>query len=379
MHIQTFAMERMQSLFEHDVDFNLTESGVMAFRLDELLDPEAIVALGQMSCAYGEGPGSRQLRSNISSWHSGVTEDEVTVMAGGAEANYTVLWTLMEPGDDVAIMVPNYMQTWGIAEAYGRAVPFHLVPAAKRPPRWALDVDELARAVTRRTKAIIVTNPNNPTGAVLSDAEMDAVVAAASKVGAWVIADEIYRGSEVDTDAVTPSFSGRYERLVVTGGLSKSFGLPGLRLGWAIAPHALTEQLRIHHDYLSIMPSVLSDYIATVVMAPDRRDAVLHRTRSILRANLPLVEEWISHHEDLFDYIRPVAGAMLYLSARRPLDTLHLAQALRQEASTLVVPAEQLGLRAGLRLGYGHDIDHTLKGLERLDRYLEQAQTPARD
>jgi aspartate/methionine/tyrosine aminotransferase len=372
MRVTTFAMERMQSLFEHDVQFNLTESGVMALRLDELLDAETLESMWRMRLSYGEGPGSRQLRSHIASWHPGVSEDQVTVMSGGAEANYTALWTLMEPGDEVAVMVPNYLQTWGIVEAYGQAVPFHLTPTAQASARWALDVDGLTDAVTPKTRAIVVTNPNNPTGAVLSEREMDAVIAVASTVGAWVIADEIYRGSEVDTDVITPSFSGRYDRLVVTGGLSKSFGLPGLRVGWAIAPLELTNQLRIHHDYLSIMPATLSDHLASMVMDPQRRDAILGRTRTTLRSNLPRLEEWIGRHRDLFEYIRPVAGAMVYLSARLPLDTLAMTESLRVEESTLVVPAEQLGLSGGLRLGYGYDIEHTLEGLERVDRYLER-------
>jgi aspartate/methionine/tyrosine aminotransferase/NAD(P)-dependent dehydrogenase (short-subunit alcohol dehydrogenase family) len=372
MHIATFAMERMQSQFEHEVRFNLTESGVIAWRLDELIDLDTLGSIGRMRLSYGEGPGSRQLRSNIASWHPGISEDQVTVMAGGAEANYTALWTIMEPGDDVAVMIPNYLQTWGIVDAYGRAVPYHLRATTGTPSRWALDTDDLVAAVTPSTKAIVVTNPNNPTGAVLSEGEMDAVIAAASRVGAWVIADEIYRGSELASDMTTPSFCGRYERLVVTGGLSKSFGLPGLRIGWAIAPLALTEQLRIHHDYLSIMPSALSDVLATMVMDPERRDTILARTRATLRSNLPRLEKWIEDHRDTFDYIRPVAGAMVYLSARGPLDTLAMAESLRVEESTLVVPAEQLGLSAGLRLGFGYDIGRTLEGLDRIDRYLDR-------
>jgi aspartate/methionine/tyrosine aminotransferase len=135
----------------------------------------------------------------------------------------------------------------------------------------------------------------------------------------------------------------------------------------------LTEQLRIHHDYLSIMPSILSDGIATAVTEPSRRESFLGRTRALLRTNLPPLEEWIGRYGDLFEYIRPKAGAMAYVSARVDLDTLQLAERLRVEESTLIVPGEQLGLTGGFRVGYGHEIAHTLEGLGRVDRCLERA------
>ncbi len=131
-------------------------------------------------------------------------------------------------------MLPNYLQGRGLGRAFARRVDtFRL---RMREGRWALDLEGLERAVGKRTKAIMVCNPNNPTGAVLTEAEMEAVIEVAARVGAWIVADEIYRGAEVDTDATTPTFWGRYDRVVVTSGLSKAFAMPGLRIGWTVAP-----------------------------------------------------------------------------------------------------------------------------------------------
>src|SRR5262249_58286860 len=117
-----------------------------------------------------------------------------------------------------------------------------------------LDLDELQRAVTKKTKVILVTNPNNPTGAVLTEEEMDAVVEAARRANAWLVADEIYRGAEVNGGPTSPTFWGRYDKLVVTAGLSKAFGLPRLRIGWLFPPPQAIERVWRPHDYTTPSP-----------------------------------------------------------------------------------------------------------------------------
>src|SRR5262249_21298422 len=263
--VDRFAMERMQCLYENEVELNLSESGVWPLSLGELLaDPSARAALDERPIKYPHSTGRRELRENIARFHGGADPDAVMVTNGGSEANYTALWGLVEKRERVAFMLPNYLQGWGLARAWGkRADGFGLVPdrQAHGVPRWRLDLDALARAVRPDTRVIVVTNPNNPTGSVLSEPEMDAIVAAARRVGAWIVSDEIYRGAEV-AGPLTPTFWGRYARVVVTGGLSKAFGLPGLRTGWILAPPALIRRLCHYHDYLTLTPSFLSEHLA---------------------------------------------------------------------------------------------------------------------
>ena len=372
MRIETFEMERMQSLYEHEVEYNLTESGVWPLRIDELLDnEEAIDDFLKQQAFYPESPGLPLLREHISSWYPEAGVDNVTLMAGGAEANYTALWSLLERDDRAAIMVPNYMQTWGIALAFSEPDQFHLrIVHNGGSARWALDLDELQSAVTPQTKLIVVTNPNNPTGAVLSEDEMEAVVAAADRVGAWLLADEIYRGAEVKSVESTPTFWGRYERTIISSGVSKAFGLPGLRIGWVVAPRDCIEVLWQHHDYLSLMPSLVSQRLAMIALEPAKRESILERTRRILRENLPALEGWINSHPELFEYVPPLAGAIVYLPLRAQVDSKRLVERIRKEESVLIVAGEQLGVRSGIRLGYGYDMEHSLEGLRRVDRVL---------
>ena len=269
-------------------------------------------------------------------------------------------------------MLPAYMQAWGLGRAYADGVDtFHLEMREEGgQKRWALNVDELEHAVNSKTNIIMVTNPNNPTAAVLNEDEMDAVVEAAHKSGAWLVVDEIYRGAEVEGDT-TASFWGRYEKVVVTSGLSKAFALPGLRIGWVVAPKELIEQLWIRHDYLTLTPGLLNDRLATVAMEPARRESILARTRKIIRSNLPMLEEWMIKHSQVLNYARPRAGAIAYFGYNLPDNSTELIDRVRKEQSVLLVPGDHFGLNNGIRIGFGYDIHKTLTGLSRLEPYLQ--------
>ena len=370
--IDPFEMERYQSLYWHVVDYDLSESGVTPMTIRELLGPaadgEAFLAT---ALGYPLSEGSHEARANIAEWYPTATPGNVTLVNGGSEANFLTLWTLLEPGDRLAFMLPNYLQGKGLGRNFaGRTDPFKL---KLRGGRWALDLEGLERAVGPKTKAVMVCNPNNPTGAVLTEAEMEAVIDVASRVGAWIVADEIYRGAEVDTDVTTPTFWGRYGKVVITSGLSKAFAMPGLRVGWAVAPPELIQEIWARHDYTTLTPGMVSDRLAAFAMMPQVRENILARTRAIIRANLPPLEGWIAAHPS-FTYARPVAGAIAYVKVDLPIrSTSELVDRIRQEQSVLLVSGEMFGLKKGIRIGFGFDIEHTLKGLARADETLATA------
>ena len=186
---------------------------------------------------------------------------------------------------------------------------------------------------------------------------------------AWLIADEIYRGAELE-GGLTPTFWGRYDKLVVTSGMSKAFALPGLRLGWMVAPAKLIEQLWIHHDYTTLTPGALSERLASFAMEPAKRAAILERTGGILRRNLPVLEEWIRSHDQVFEYVRPSAGAIAFVKYKLPIAPTALIDRIREEQSVLLVPGNQLGVGKYIRIGYGSDAEFLLKGLGRVDETL---------
>ncbi len=369
MDIDLFQMERMQSLHWHVVDYDLSESGVMPMTIRDLLGPDADgEAFLRTALGYPLSEGSHEARANIAAWYADAAPENVSLTNGGSEANHLTLWTLLEPGDRLAFMIPNYMQGWGLGRHYGDATDTFKLKL--RDGRWQLDLDQLERAVTKETKAVMVCNPNNPTGHVLTEDEMQAVIAAADRVGAWIVSDEIYRGAEVDTDVASPTFWGRYDKVIVTSGLSKAFAMPGLRLGWTLGPQELVRETWVRHDYTTLTPSMISDRLAAFAMEPNVRENIFARTRAIIRANLPHLEAWIRQQGDVFTYARPVAGAIAYVKYDLPVRSTQLVDRIREERSVLLVPGDMFGIGKGIRFGFGYDIEHTMKGLAQAEDLL---------
>ena len=253
MRVEQFEMERMQSTFENQVAYNLSESGVTPLSLGELVaEPTVSDALTRERLRYTQSNGTTRLRELIASQYPGATADHIQVTNGGAEANYITTWNLVEPGDEVVYMVPSYMQTWGLVRAFGGSVKeWPLIRPSGSDP-WRMDVDALDRLVNARTKLIVICNPNNPTGARFDHQDLDHVAAAAERHGCWILSDEVYRGAERD-GRETPSMWGRSGRVMVTSGLSKAYGLPGLRIGWIAGPARLVcvalVVSRLHDDF----------------------------------------------------------------------------------------------------------------------------------
>jgi hypothetical protein len=366
-------MERMQSTWENQVEINLSESGVHPLTLGELLDGDADRArLLDLALGYPQTNGTVPLRAAIASLYPGATVDHVHVTNGGSEANFCSTWSLLEPGDDVVMMAPNYMQTWGLARAFAGTV--REWPLRERAGRWRPDIDELRELMTPRTKLLLICNPNNPTGACFDAPTLDAICREAGRHGTWVLSDEIYRGAEL-AGPETPSVWARYDRAIVTSGLSKAYGLPGLRIGWIVGPPPFVANTWAYHDYTSIAPGAINDQLAALALSPERRSRILQRTRGILNANLPALAGWLAERPDLFSFAAPEAGAMVYVRYHRPINSTVLTTRLREEKGVLIVPGDHFGMDGCLRLGFGGPARDLLEGLSRLESLLKTVET----
>jgi aspartate/methionine/tyrosine aminotransferase len=368
MNIQTFKMERMQSTWENVVDYNLSESGVHPLNLRELLTPAELEALTGIEIGYTQTNGTVGLREQIARLYPGISLEQILATAGSSEANFLLIWSLIEPGDEVLFELPNYMQMWGLLHAFGAKVkPFRL----REELDWQPDLDELGRLVTDKTKLIVLTNPNNPTGAVLSPGAMKGIVDLAARHGAWILADEVYQGAELHEPA-TPSFWGSYDKVLVVNGLSKAYGLPGLRIGWVVGPEEVIKRTWPYHDYTTISPSALSDRLASIALAPGNRDRILHRTRDILNANFPVLEDWLRRQDGLFEFRAPAAGAICFARYKLDVGSTALVERLIREQSVLVVPGDHFEMDGYLRFGYGPEKDYLLKALGRVEETLNK-------
>ena len=364
MKLTPFEMERWQSTYEHRVRFNLSESGVNPLSLHELLELSGhdLRSLGDLRLGYGQSNGSDQLRQLIAAMYAGAREDNVLVTVGGAEANFATFWQLMEPGEKAAVMLPNYMQVPGLlANFRAEALPFHL----REETGWQPDLEELKEALDGGARFVLVTNPNNPTGRSLAPEARDRIVELAAQHGAWILADEVYQGAEVN-GVETLSFWGTYNRVLVTNSLSKAYGLPGLRIGWVVGPEDVVAELWSRTDYTTITPATLSDRLACLTLEPTTRSKILKRTRDIIGKNLGTLRAWLDARPELFSYHPPDAGAICHVRYSAQINSSLFADRLRTEKDVLVVPGDHFGLDGTIRIGIGPPENELLEGLDRV-------------
>lgn len=360
-------MERIQSTWQHVVQFNLSDSGVRSLRFADLLsDPEAETRFLGFPIAYSQTNGTQELREAIAAMYRGASAENVLVTNGSSEANFLVTWALAERETDIVHMVPSYLQIWGLAKTFGIGV----TPLRIEEFRgWQFDPENLKQVCSRNTAAIAVCNPNNPTGAVMGSGEREALIDACWDHGAWLLSDEVFQGAE-RIGGGTESLWDPNGKTVITNGLSKAYGLPGLRIGWIVAPEDFIARLWSHHDYTTIAPSYLSDRLAQVALEPRRRREILTRTRSILTENYRILERWVREVSPALTYVPPAAGAICFLRYSAELTSSELAAELIEQKSTLVVPGEHFGLDGYVRLCYGSDPAYLAGGLARVGSLL---------
>jgi hypothetical protein len=368
MKIETFEMERMQSTWENLVDFDMSESGVRPLTLRELtamgFDLESFL---DQPLGYSQSNGTIELRERIAAIYPGAGIDGIEVTNGTSEANYIVALSQVQPGDVVAMQVPNYMQMWGVARSLGADVKtFRLRTEASWEPDW----DEFEAAVTAKTRLLYLSNPNNPTGSVLSAGSMRRIVDRCQQTGTWLLSDEVYLGAEVDGPRTT-SFWGMGDRVIVTSGLSKAYGIPGVRIGWIAGPRGLVADCWSQHDYITIGPNKMSDWIARIAVEPQNRERCYARTGEILRHNLPIAREWAASFGGRLAWTEPRAGAIGLMKYASEAPSLTVAERVRTAQNTLIVPGTHVGIEGHVRIWLGGTEAYLREGLRRIGTELK--------
>jgi len=367
---QPFLMERFMSAYEQEVEYNLSESGVHPMTLRELMsiDQSSVEELLKTELNYPYVNGTPELREGIASMYKGAKPENVLVTVGAIEANYNTVKSILQPGDEVVIMLPNYMQIWGVAKNSGIQIKtFPLV----EEKNWAPDLEELEQVVNEKTRLIAVCNPNNPTGYILSNREMDAIVGIASRVGAWILADEVYAGAEQFTDIRTPSFYGKYDRVVAVGSMSKAYGLPGLRTGWLVAPPTMVDQIWARHEYTTISTTMLSNKLAAIALSEQVHPRIIERTRQYIRRGYPMLKEWMDKHGSTFTCTAPQAAAIAFVKYKLDINSTELAMRLIKEKSVMIVPGDHFGMDKYLRISYGLPETYLKNALSRIEELVQ--------
>jgi aspartate/methionine/tyrosine aminotransferase len=368
MNFQNFDLEYFQSQFERSVEINLADSSVKCANVSDLLKGEDPRPLLEMPLYYPEVNGTTLLRERIAALYPNASATNVLVTVGAAQANWLVCSTLLEPGDEVIVVSPGYRQVWGLAKNAGCRVK---ETQLRQENNWRLNLDELESLAGSKTKLISIVNPNNPTGSILSPEEMQRIVSICRKTGAWLHADEVYRGTELAADE-TPSFWGMYERVICVNSMSKAYGLAGLRIGWAVASPEMVEELWRRHEYAVIAAAGPSMKLAEIALLPAKRKMLLDRQKKLSREGHGVLEQWVGAQEGRFSVSKAVATSIAFVRYHFDMPSDELANHIRERASVLVAPGGYLGTENHLRITVGYEPEKVRKALDRIGGIAEE-------
>jgi aspartate/methionine/tyrosine aminotransferase len=375
MRIDEFGVEIWMNAYENDCKFNLAETCVESLTLAELLEicgksDSFLADILPMKLTYGAIEGSDRLRDAICTMYERQTRQNILVTHGTIGANALVHETLVEPGDRVISVLPTYQQHYAIPKSYGADVqilPLHVQNG------FLPDLAELERLATPGTKLIAINNPNNPTGALMDAAFLQRVAEIARRVGAYVLCDEVYRGTDQQGSGFTTSIADLYEKGISTAGMSKAFSLAGLRLGWIAGPEALIHAVTIHRDYNTISVGMINDYLAALAL--ENRDKIIARSQRITRENLAILDAWVAQ-EPLITYLKPASGTTALLRYHLDMPSRDFCVKLLDETGVMLTPGSAMDMEGWLRIGYANSAQVLRDGLARLSGFLAGFDSP---
>ncbi|QRM54424.1 aminotransferase [Sinorhizobium sp. BG8] len=376
MKIRDFGVEIWMNRYETRCEWNLAETCVESLTVAELLDMagkrDAILGeLLPMKLTYGAIEGSERLRGLIADLYEKQSMENIVVAHGAIGANALVHETLVEPGDRVISVLPTYQQHYSIPESYGADV---RILKLREENGFLPDLEELGRLATPGTKLIALNNPNNPTGALMDRAFLLRIVEIARASGAWILCDEVYRGTDQEGSGMTASIADLYEKGISTGSMSKTFSLAGLRLGWIAARSELIHAVSVHRDYNTISVGMLDDHFAAIAL--ENRDRILARSHRITRTNLAILEEWVEG-EPLISWTKPRSGTTALLKYNLPFSSEVFCTRLLERTGVMLTPGSAMDMEGYLRIGYANSEAVLREGLSRLSRFLTEEQVAA--
>lgn len=369
MNIAPFATEHFYAKYEFNTPYHLCTSDCQTVSVDELLDMAdmSLAQFGGLTLGYTESQGNPHLREAIAKDYTTVDPDEVVILATPVEGIYLAARALLNPDDEVIVLTPAYDALINMFE--------HVVGSqqvkkwAFRPTTtgWALDFEELRSLITPQTKLLVVNFPHNPTGYLPSVDQLNELAAIAEEHDLWIFYDEMYFGLVHSGTPAIPSAADVSKRAIVLSGLSKTYGLPGLRTGWLIIKdQEMRENIINWKFYTSICPPAPSEFLALVAWRV--RERLRDKNIAIIERNLQLVESFFERWPTLFTWRRPMAGSVALVGMNVPSVEAYSTQ-LAEEAGVLIQPATTLGYDdQHMRMGFGRSEFGV--ALEKFEAYL---------
>jgi aspartate/methionine/tyrosine aminotransferase len=361
MRIEEFKLERHLAQHESAAKYIMGASDCESYALDEILSEKDLTNLNSFRLGYSESQGNSELRQEIASLFKAINYKQI-VVAVPQESIFLTLNALLDPGDEVIVQVPCYQSMCAIPIAIG-CKQIDWKPSIQKK-KWQWTIDSLRQKVNKKTKLIIINSPQNPTGALFTHKEFLDIINVAKENDSFLLSDEIYRMMEYHTEDRLPIGSDIYEKCISLGGLSKSFGLGGLRIGWLSVPQKETlDRIVKLKDYTTLSNSSLSEFVALIALR--KKKTLLKRNLGIVKRNLKVLDDFFARHDDKFTWFRPDAGPVAFVKTNIAFNE-SFCTGLLNEKSVLTTPGYTFGYGDNFfRIGFGRkNLPLALKAFE---------------
>lgn len=370
MKIKPFAVEEWMNAWEVGAKYNIAETCVDSVSMNELFEltgedkTEFLNRLCARRLSYGDIEGLPEFRKGVCGLYKTLNIENIVPTHGASGANHHVFYSLISPGDRVVSIMPTYQQLYSIPESYGADVQIlHL----SKENNYLPDLAKLRRLVTPETKMICINNPNNPTGALMSEQLLREIVEIARSADAWILCDEVYRHLSQEDDWC-PSIVDLYEKGISVSSMSKVFSLAGLRLGW-IATHdmSVVKSCLSHRDYNLVSCGVFDEMLAAAALK--HRDKLLERSRKIVRENLQILDDWVSS-EPHVSYVKPKAGTTALVYYDLDIPSYEFCEEMYKKTGAFVTPGDCFEVPHSMRIGYAYGKQDLIDGLKAISEYI---------
>lgn len=369
---EPFLLEQFADKYELCADVTLAEtccSAVSVADLQELTGKKFDVnSILDKKLGYGWITGSDELKDNIVSLYNNINSENIVITHGGIGANFLSFYSLIESGDHVIVVDPSYQQLSSLPKIFGADVDYWKL---KEENNWQPDIEELKKMIKKNTKLIVLSSPNNPTGAFISIEDINKIIKIARENNLFILSDEVYRPlfHSVDKDEIPSSIADLYENGISTGSMSKAFAMAGLRLGWIVSQNkSFIDDCIAKRDYNTISITPINDLIASFAL--NNKDALLKRNAELCKKNLNIITDIVSKSNGKLSFVLPTAGTTCFIKINGVEDTEKLSLDLINQYKTLFIPGETFGYPGYLRVGYGSSTRDVTLGMENLLKIL---------
>jgi len=351
MQIAPFRIEEFMGQYEFRARYLLSSSDAESQTVAELLalEPGAHDAFLKHWCGYTESPGSPWLREVLAAFYDQIHPDQVVVVSAAEEAIFLFYHALLTPNDHAIVETPCYESALTVPISTGAAV-----SRWRRKPEnaWAHDLGALEALIRPSTRAIYINSPHNPTGLLMPRSIFRGVLDLAARHNIYVFSDEVYRELEHDPSTRLPAACDLYDRALSLTSVSKTYGLPGLRLGWlASRDTALLKKIISLKHYTTICASAPSEFLTALAMR--HRQRFIERNLQIVLQNLPRLSAFFSRHSHLFEWTQPNASTIGFARFKPARDVQTFCEQLVREAGVLLLPGTVYDEPRHIRFGYG--------------------------